>query len=87
MVAGLLHQGTVIVDWAAKQLAGGRLAGVPAPRCRAGTPAAAACLVRRQGYRRVRTDTTHAFKDMLLLNIREGFDVFGAIVDHPVTIT
>ena len=40
-----------------------------------------------QGYRRVRTDTTNAFKDMLLLNIRAGFDVIGTYHDAERGLT
>lgn len=41
-----------------------------------------------QGYRRVRTDTTNAFRAMLLLNVRAGFDVIGTFHDteHGLTI-
>jgi GNAT superfamily N-acetyltransferase len=42
---------------------------------------------RSQGYRRVRTDTTNAFKDMLLLNIRAGFDVIGTYHDAERGLT
>jgi GNAT superfamily N-acetyltransferase len=42
---------------------------------------------RSQGYRRVRTDTTNAFKDMLLLNIRAGFDVIGTYHDTERGLT
>lgn len=43
---------------------------------------------RAQGYKRVRTDTTNAFKSMLLLNLRAGFDVIGTYHDaeHGLTI-
>jgi GNAT superfamily N-acetyltransferase len=43
---------------------------------------------RSHGYRRVRTDTTNAFRGMLLLNIREGFDVIGTFHDaeHGLTL-
>jgi predicted GNAT superfamily acetyltransferase len=42
---------------------------------------------RSQGYRRVRTDTTNAFRDMLLLNLRAGFDVIGTFHDAERGLT
>lgn len=42
---------------------------------------------RSVGYRRVRTDTTNAFKSMLLLNLREGFDVIGTFHDAERGLT
>lgn len=42
---------------------------------------------RAHGYRRVRTDTTNAFRDMLLLNIRAGFDVIGTFHDAERGLT
>lgn len=42
---------------------------------------------RAQGYRRVRTDTTNRFRDMLLLNLRAGFDVIGTYQDAARELT
>lgn len=42
---------------------------------------------RESGYRRVRTDTTNAFKEMLLLNVRAGFDVIGTYQDAERGLT
>jgi GNAT superfamily N-acetyltransferase len=42
---------------------------------------------RSQGYRRVRTDTTNAFREMLLLNLRAGFDVIGTFHDAERGLT
>lgn len=36
---------------------------------------------REQGYRFVRTDTRNQFRNMLILNIRHGFDICGTIHD------
>ncbi len=42
---------------------------------------------RGQGYRSVRTDTTNVFKQMLLLNLRVGFDVIGTFHDAERGLT
>jgi GNAT superfamily N-acetyltransferase len=36
---------------------------------------------RERGFLRVETQTTNAFKPMLILNLSEGFDVTGTAVD------
>ncbi len=45
-------------------------------------------LVKEQGYKVVRTYTENQYRDMLLLNIRWGFDVVGTMSDStkPKTI-
>ncbi|MFC4767956.1 GNAT family N-acetyltransferase [Effusibacillus consociatus] len=36
---------------------------------------------RRNGYRSVRTHTKNKWRDMLILNIRHGFDIIGTLTD------
>jgi hypothetical protein len=42
---------------------------------------------RSQGCRRMRTDTTNAFREMLLVNLRASFDVIGTFHDAERGLT
>ena len=44
--------------------------------------------IKQQGYKVVRTHTENRFRDMLILNIRSGFDVVGLMQDNtkPKTV-
>lgn len=45
-------------------------------------------LIKQQGYKLVRTHTENRYRDMLILNLRTGFDVVGLMQDNtkPKTV-